>query len=44
VVNVVPSQEEFETFARDQLLHAMQQVGDPPPQLTFFLVYKIVEQ
>jgi hypothetical protein len=44
VVSVVPSQEEFETFPRDQLLHATQQVGDSSRQLTFFLVYKIVEQ
>jgi hypothetical protein len=44
VVNVVPSQEEFETFAREELLPATQQVGDPPPQLTFFPVYKIIEQ
>jgi hypothetical protein len=44
VLSVVPSQEEFETSARDQLLPATQQVGDSSPQLTFFLVYKIVEQ
>jgi hypothetical protein len=44
VVNVVLSQEEFETFARDQLLPATQQVGDTPSQLTFFPVYKIIEQ
>ena len=35
VVNVVPSQKQFEAFARDQLLPAAQQAGDPPPQITF---------
>jgi hypothetical protein len=36
VVNVVESQEQFEAFARERLLPATQQVGDPTPQLTFF--------
>lgn len=36
VVNVVPSQEEFEAFGREQLLPAAWQAGDPPPQITFF--------
>jgi hypothetical protein len=43
VVNVVPSQEGFEEFAREQLLPATQQVGDPIPELTFFPVYKLIQ-
>lgn len=42
VVNVVPSQEEFEVFAREQLIPATQQEGDPPPQVTFFPVYRLI--
>jgi hypothetical protein len=42
VVNVVPSQEEFEAFAREQLLPAAQQAGDPPPQITFFPVHTLI--
>ena len=42
VVNVVPSQEQFETFAREQLLPAAQQAGDAPPQITFFPVYRLI--
>ena len=38
VVNVVPSREQFEAFAREELLPAMQQVGDPTPHLTLFPV------
>jgi hypothetical protein len=37
VINVVSSGEQFETFAREQLLPAAQQAGDAPPQVTFFL-------
>ena len=43
VVNVVPSQEQFETFAREQLLPATQQAGDAPPQITFFPVYRLIQ-
>jgi hypothetical protein len=43
VVNVVPSQEEFEVFARDELIPATQGVGDPPPQVTYFPVYRLIE-
>lgn len=42
VVNVVPSQEQFEAFARDQLLPAAQQAGDPPPQITFSPVHRLI--
>ena len=41
VVNVVPSQEEFETFARDTLLPATRKVGDEPP-LAFFSVHRLI--
>jgi hypothetical protein len=42
VVNIVPSQEQFEAFAREQLTPAAQQVGDPPPEITFFPVYRLI--
>jgi hypothetical protein len=42
VVNIVPSQEEFEAFAREQLAPAARQVGDPPPEITFFPVYRLI--
>jgi hypothetical protein len=42
VVNIVPSQEEFEAFAREQLAPAAQQVDDPPPEITFFPVYRLI--
>jgi hypothetical protein len=44
VVNVVPSQEEFETFANDRLRPAFEQAGegDIVPQFTFFPVYKLI--
>jgi hypothetical protein len=42
VVNVVPSQDQFETFARERLLPATQRVGDPPPEVAFFPVYKLI--
>jgi hypothetical protein len=42
VVNIVPSQEKFEAFAREQLAPAAQQVGDPLPEITFFPVYRLI--
>ncbi len=42
VVNVVPSQEDFEAFAREQLIPATQAVGDPLPELTFFPVHNLI--
>ena len=42
VLNVVPSQEEFEAFARERLLPATQAVGDPTPQVTFFPVHRLI--
>jgi len=45
VVNVVPSQEAFETFAREKLQPAFEQAGegDIVPELTFFPVYRLIE-
>jgi hypothetical protein len=42
IVNVVPSREQFEAFAREQLNPATQQVGEGTPQLTFFPVHKLI--
>ena len=42
IVNVVPSQEHFEAFARDQLLPAVQQAEDVTPQLAYFPVYRLI--
>ena len=42
VVNIVPSQEQFEAFARERLAPAAQQVGDPPPEITFFPIYRLI--
>jgi len=42
VLNVVPSQEEFEAFARERLLPVTQAAGDPTPQVTFFPVHRLI--
>ena len=42
VVNVVPSQEQFEVFAREQLIPAVQQAENVTPQLAFFPVYRLI--
>ena len=42
VVNVVPSQEGFEVFAREQLIPAVQQAENVTPQLAFFPVYRLI--
>ena len=44
IVNVVPSQEQFETFARERLRPALQQVGlgDTTPQMSFFPVHRLI--
>jgi hypothetical protein len=42
VVNVVPSREQFEAFARDRLLPATQRVGDPTPEVSFFPVHNLI--
>jgi len=42
LVNVVPSQEQFEVFAREQLIPAVQQAEGVTPQLSFFPVYRLI--
>jgi len=42
IINVVPSQEQFEAFAREKLFSAVQQAENVTPQLTFFPVYKLI--
>jgi hypothetical protein len=42
VVNVVPSREQFEAFAREQLIPAIQQAEGVTPQFSFFPVYKLI--
>jgi hypothetical protein len=42
IVNVVPSQEQFEAFAREQLIPAVRQAGNVTPQLAFFPVYRLI--
>ena len=43
-MNVVPSQEEFETFVNEKLRPAFEQAGEGNivPQLTFFPVYNVI--
>ena len=43
IVNVVPSQEEFEAFAREKLFPAVQQAENVTPLLSFFPVYKLIQ-
>ena len=42
VLNVVQSREQFEAFAREQLLPAAQQAGDATPEVTFFPVHRLI--
>ena len=42
VINVVPSEEEFQTFAREKLTPAAQEVNDDPPEITFFPIHKLI--
>lgn len=42
IINVVPSQEQFEAFAREQLIPAVQQAENVTPQLSFFPVYRLI--
>jgi hypothetical protein len=44
IVNVVPSQEQFETFAREQLVPAVEQAENVTPQVSFFPVYRLIQQ
>lgn len=45
VVNVVPSQEQFEAFASERLRPAFEQAGEAEivPQLTFFPVHSLIQ-
>ena len=42
IVNVVPSQEQFETFSREQLGPVLRQLEGVTPELTFFPVYRLI--
>jgi hypothetical protein len=42
-VNVVPSQEDFEDFAREKLGPTLQQLEGVTPTMMFFPVYKIIQ-
>ena len=42
LVNVVPSQEQFEVFAREQLIPAVQQAEGVTPQLSFFPIFRLI--
>lgn len=42
IVNVVPSQEQFETFAREQLGPILQELEGVTPELTYFPVYRMI--
>jgi hypothetical protein len=44
LVNVVPSQEQFEAFARERLNPATQNAGEGTPQLTFFPVHNLIRR
>ena len=43
IVNVVPSQEGFEAFARETLGPALQQLEGVRPEMTFFPVYRLIQ-
>src|ERR1700683_1559308 len=40
--NVVPSQEQVEVFAREQLIPAVQEAENVTPKLTYFPVYRLI--
>ena len=42
IVNVVPSQEQFEAFAREKLNPATAKEGEETPRLTFFPVHRLI--
>ena len=44
IVNVVPSQEGFEAFAREQLGPALELLEGVTPEMTFFPVYRMIQQ
>jgi hypothetical protein len=43
IVNVVPSQEGFEAFARETLGPSLQQLEGVTPEMTFFPVYRLIQ-
>jgi len=43
IVNVVPSQEGFEAFARETLGPALQQLEGVTPEMTFFPVHRLMQ-
>jgi hypothetical protein len=43
VINVVPSKDDFEAFARETLAAALSGADDNPPEVTFFPIYKLIE-
>ena len=43
IVNVVPSREGFEAFARETLGPALQQLEGVTPEMTFFGVYRLIQ-
>jgi hypothetical protein len=43
IINVVPSEEHFEAFARQKLFPAVQQAENVTPHLMFFPVYKLIQ-
>jgi hypothetical protein len=43
IVNVVPSQEQFAAFAREQLGPALLQLEGVAPEMTFFPVYRLIQ-
>ena len=43
IVNVVPSQKEFEDFAREKLGPTLRQLEGVTPTMTFFPVYKMIQ-
>jgi hypothetical protein len=42
IVNVVPSQEEFETFSRERLGPILRELEGVTPELTYFPVYRMI--
>jgi hypothetical protein len=39
---MIPSQEQFEVFAREQFIPAVQQAENVTPRLSFFPVYRLI--
>ena len=44
IINVVPSQDQFEEFAREHLFPAVEQAEDVTPLLTYFPVYRLIQE